>query len=31
MEVERLMELVAERDTTEEKMTQHLRELGYVE
>lgn len=31
MEVERLMELVVERDAAEEKMTQHLRELGYVE
>ena len=31
MEVERLMELVAERDAAEEKMSQHLRELGYVE
>jgi type I restriction enzyme M protein len=31
MEVERLMELVAERDAAEEKMTHHLRELGYVE
>ena len=31
MEAERLMELVAERDAVEDKMTQHLRELGYVE
>jgi type I restriction enzyme M protein len=31
VEVERLMELVAERDSAEAKMTQHLRELGYVE
>ena len=31
MEVERLMELAAERDAAEAKMTQHLRELGYVE
>lgn len=31
MEVARLMELVAERDSAEAKMTQHLRELGYVE
>lgn len=31
MEVERLMELVAERDAAEAKMTHHLRELGYVE
>jgi len=31
MEVARLMELVAERDVAEQKMTQHLRELGYVE
>lgn len=31
MEVERLMELVAERDAAEKEMTQHLRELGYVE
>jgi type I restriction enzyme M protein len=31
LETERLMELIAERDAAEEKMTQHLRELGYVE
>ena len=31
MEVERLMELAAERNAAEEKMTKHLRELGYVE
>jgi type I restriction enzyme M protein len=30
-EVARLMELIADRDAAEEKMTQHLRELGYVE
>lgn len=31
IEAARLIELIAERDAAEEKMTQHLRELGYVE
>jgi type I restriction enzyme M protein len=30
-EVERLLELVAERDAAEQKMTQYLQELGYVQ
>lgn len=31
IEIEQLRELVAERDAAEQKMTEHLRELGYVE